>query len=115
MSNAVELRNLASAGEPTLAIGGSAPPRVGLLAGVTPPYTSVQDEIRKIESAVSLGVVTVTDLSVGPTSPLRTAIIGQVPCAVGTVPAYEVFARFKRGESNPAKLVMQVIERQIDE
>jgi phosphomethylpyrimidine synthase len=114
MSQPVVLRTRVL-GAPDLVIGGTAPPRVGLLVGVTPPFNRVEDEVRKVEAALGMGAATITDLSTGPTSALRPAVMGRVACPVGTVPVYEVFARYKNGEGKPGALVLQVLERQADE
>ena len=115
MSDEITLRNRANQNSSPLTLGGKSPPRIGLLVGVTPPFTSAEEEIEKVERATELGASTVTDLSVGIKSPLRPSLIERVSCPVGTVPMYEVFARFKRGEGKLRQLAMNVIKRQADE
>jgi phosphomethylpyrimidine synthase len=115
MSDAITFRYSGNQKTAPLELGGGSPPRIGLLVGVTPPFTSAEQEIQKVEKAVELGASTITDLSIGLMSPLRPHIIERILCPIGTVPMYEVFARFKRGEGTPRKLVMDVLKRQSSE
>ena len=64
--------------------------------GASPVEAKLEKEVEKLHIAVHFGADTVMDLSTGgDINRIREAIIKASPVPVGTVPVYQVFARFK--------------------
>ena len=71
-----------------------------------------EDEIKKLHAVLQYGADTVMDLSTGGDIELiRTSIIQNSPIPVGTVPVYEVVARYGRSGINEEN-ILQVIQAQ---
>jgi len=75
--------------------------------------SNVDEELRKLHTAVHFGADTVMDLSTGGgIHEIREAIIRHSPVPIGTVPIYEAVSRVKRIEDLSADLMLEVIEEQ---
>src|SRR5215472_8424291 len=75
--------------------------------------SNVDEELRKLHTAVHFGADTVMDLSTGGDIPLiREAILRHSPVPIGTVPIYEALSRVKRVEDLNIDLYLEVIEEQ---
>src|SRR5437763_990607 len=75
--------------------------------------SDVEEELRKLHTAVHFGADTVMDLSTGGgIREIREAILRHSPVPIGTVPIYEAVSRVKRIEDLSADLMLEVIEEQ---
>jgi phosphomethylpyrimidine synthase len=75
--------------------------------------SDVDEELRKLHTAVHFGADTVMDLSTGGgIREIREAILRHSPVPIGTVPIYEAVSRVKRIEDLSAELMLEVIEEQ---
>jgi phosphomethylpyrimidine synthase len=75
--------------------------------------SNVDEELRKLHTAVHFGADTVMDLSTGGgIHEIREAILRHSPVPIGTVPIYEAVSRVKRIEDLNASLMLEVIEEQ---
>src|SRR5437016_5413875 len=75
--------------------------------------SNVDEELRKLHTAVHFGADTVMDLSTGGgIREIREAILRHSPVPIGTVPIYEAVSRVKRIEDLSADLMLEVIEEQ---
>lgn len=73
------------------AIGKGMTTKVNANLGLSVGYSSIDDEMKKMEAAVTAGADTVMDLSTGPfLKKLRKKILSACPVPVGTVPVYEL-------------------------
>src|SRR6185437_11360364 len=74
---------------------------------------NVNEELRKLHTAVHFGADTVMDLSTGGgIHEIREEILRHSPVPIGTVPIYEAVSRVKRIEDLSADLMLEVIEEQ---
>ena len=77
--------------------------------------SSLEEELEKLRFAIRYGADTVMDLSTGENIPeIRRGIIRNSTIPVGTVPIYEIVARFG-AENISEKTIMQVIEEQAEQ
>src|SRR5947207_2266161 len=75
--------------------------------------SNVEEELKKLHTAVHFGADTVMDLSTGgDIHQIREAILRHSPVPIGTVPIYEAVSRLKRIEDLSADLLLEVIEEQ---
>src|SRR5215470_17156621 len=75
--------------------------------------SNVEEELKKLHTAVHFGADTVMDLSTGGgIHEIREAILRHSPVPIGTVPIYEAVSRVKRIEDLSADLMLEVIEEQ---
>ena len=75
--------------------------------------SNVDEELRKLHTAVHFGADTVMDLSTGGDIPMiREAILRHSPVPIGTVPLYEALSRVKKVEDLNIDLYLEVIEEQ---
>src|SRR6201997_410861 len=75
--------------------------------------SNIEEELKKLHTAVHYGADTVMDLSTGGDIPeIREAILRHSPVPIGTVPIYEAIARVKRIEDLNAAIMLEVIEEQ---
>lgn len=73
------------------AVGKGLKTKVNANIGLSPGYSSIAEEMKKMEIAVSSGADALMDLSTGPLlDKLRTKILAKCPVPVGTVPVYEL-------------------------
>ena len=75
--------------------------------------SNVDEELKKLHTAVHYGADTVMDLSTGgDIHDIREAILRHSPVPIGTVPIYEAISRVKRVEDLSARVMLEVIEEQ---
>jgi phosphomethylpyrimidine synthase len=75
--------------------------------------SNVDEELKKLHTAVHYGADTVMDLSTGgDIHEIREAILRHSPVPIGTVPIYEAISRVKRIEDLTADIMLEVIEEQ---
>src|SRR2546430_11520158 len=75
--------------------------------------SNIDEELKKLHTAVHYGADTVMDLSTGgDIHQIREAILRHSPVPIGTVPIYEAISRVKRVEDLTADIMLEVIEEQ---
>src|SRR5499433_149487 len=75
--------------------------------------SNIEEELKKLHTAVHYGSDTVMDLSTGgDIHEIREAILRHSPVPIGTVPIYEAISRVKRVEDLSANVMLEVIEEQ---
>src|SRR5881392_116855 len=75
--------------------------------------SNVDEELKKLHTAVHFGADTVMDLSTGGDIPeIREAILRHSPVPIGTVPIYEAISRVKRIEDLTPEIYLEVVEEQ---
>ena len=75
--------------------------------------SNIDEELKKLHTAVHFGADTVMDLSTGgEIHEIREAILRHSPVPIGTVPIYEAITRLKRVEDLNAQVMLEVIEEQ---
>jgi len=75
--------------------------------------SNVDEELKKLHTAVHYGADTVMDLSTGgEIHEIREAILRHSPVPIGTVPIYEAISRVRRVEDLTAGVMLEVIEEQ---
>src|SRR3981189_3325837 len=73
--------------------------------------SNIEEELKKLHTAVHYGADTVMDLSTGGDIPtIREAIIRHSPVPIGTVPIYEAISRIKRVEDLNKSVMLEGIE-----
>jgi phosphomethylpyrimidine synthase len=78
--------------------------------------SNIDEELRKLHTAVHFGADTAMDLSTGGDIPeIRNAILRNSPVPIGTVPIYEAVTRVKRIEDLSADLMLEVIHEQAEQ
>jgi phosphomethylpyrimidine synthase len=78
--------------------------------------SNIDDELKKLHTAVHYGADTAMDLSTGgDIHTIREAILRHSPVPIGTVPIYEAVSRVKRIEDLSASLMLEVIEEQAEQ
>ena len=96
-----------------MAIGRNFLTKINANIGNSAVTSEVQEELRKLHTAVQHGADTVMDLSTGGEIPeIRDAILRHSPVPIGTVPIYEALARVKRLEDLNIDVYLEVIEEQ---
>src|ERR1700721_2667671 len=96
-----------------MAIGVESLCKINANIGNSAVTSNVDEELKKLHTAVHYGADTVMDLSTGGDIPtIREAIIRHSPVPIGTVPIYEALARVKRVEDLNAEVMLEVIEEQ---
>jgi phosphomethylpyrimidine synthase len=96
-----------------MAIGVGSLCKINANIGNSAITSNVDEELRKLHTAVHYGADTVMDLSTGGDIPMiREAIIRHSPVPIGTVPLYEALSRVKRVEDLNIDLYLEVIEEQ---
>lgn len=99
------------------AIGCGMKTKVNANIGLSPGYSTIDKELKKMDAALSAGADTLMDLSTGPL--VRTArkkILSECPVPLGTVPVYELACGLREDflNMNEADFV-QVVRRQAEE
>ena len=80
-----------------MAIGVESLCKINANIGNSALVSNVDEELRKLHTAVHFGADTVMDLSTGGDIPMiREAILRHSPVPIGTVPLYEALARVKK-------------------
>ncbi|MCL2660867.1 MAG: phosphomethylpyrimidine synthase ThiC, partial [Acidobacteriaceae bacterium] len=96
-----------------MAIGVESLCKINANIGNSAIVENVEDELRKLHTAVHHGADTVMDLSTGGDIPLiREAILRNSPVPIGTVPIYEALGRVKKLEDLSIDLYLEVLEEQ---
>ena len=96
-----------------MAIGVESLCKINANIGNSAVTSNIEEELRKLHTAVHYGADTVMDLSTGGDIPtIREAIIRHSPVPIGTVPIYEAISRVKRVEDLTASVMLEVIEEQ---
>src|SRR6202012_189125 len=96
-----------------MAIGVESLCKINANIGNSAITSNVDEELRKLHTAVHFGADTVMDLSTGGgIHEIREAILRHSPVPIGTVPIYEAVSRVKRIEDLNASLMLEVIEEQ---
>jgi phosphomethylpyrimidine synthase len=96
-----------------MAIGVGSLCKINANIGNSAMVSNVDEELRKLHTAVHYGADTVMDLSTGGDIPMiREQILRHSPVPIGTVPIYEALARVKKLEDLNIDLYLEVIEEQ---
>src|SRR6202453_5047730 len=96
-----------------MAIGVESLCKINANIGNSALVSNVDEELRKLHTAVHFGADTVMDLSTGGDIPMtREQIIRHSPVPIGTVPLYEALSRVKKVEELNIDLYLEVIEEQ---
>jgi phosphomethylpyrimidine synthase len=96
-----------------MAIGVASLCKINANIGNSAITSNVDEELKKLHTAVHFGADTVMDLSTGGgIHEIREAILRHSPVPIGTVPIYEAISRVKRIEDLNADLMIEVIEEQ---
>ena len=96
-----------------MAIGVESLCKINANIGNSALVSNVDEELRKLHTAVHFGADTVMDLSTGGDIPMiREQILRHSPVPIGTVPLYEALSRVKRVEDLNIDLYLEVIEEQ---
>jgi phosphomethylpyrimidine synthase len=99
-----------------MAIGVASLCKINANIGNSAVTSNVDEELKKLHTAVHYGADTVMDLSTGGDIPrIREAILRASPVPIGTVPIYEAIARVKRIEDLSAGIMLEVIEEQAEQ
>jgi phosphomethylpyrimidine synthase len=96
-----------------MAIGVGSLCKINANIGNSAIVSNVDEELRKLHTAVHYGADTVMDLSTGGDIPMiREEILRHSPVPIGTVPLYEALSRVKKLEDLNIDLYLEVIEEQ---
>ena len=96
-----------------MAIGVASLCKINANIGNSAVTSNIDEELKKLHTAVHYGADTVMDLSTGgEIHEIREAILRHAPVPIGTVPIYEAIARVKRVEDLNAEIMLEVIEEQ---
>src|SRR5580658_6572212 len=96
-----------------MAIGVASLCKINANIGNSAVTSNIEEELKKLHTAVHYGADTVMDLSTGgDIHEIREAILRHSPVPIGTVPIYEAIARVKRVEDLNAEVMLEVIEEQ---
>ncbi|MBV9609863.1 MAG: phosphomethylpyrimidine synthase ThiC [Acidobacteria bacterium] len=99
-----------------MAIGVASLCKINANIGNSAVTSNVDDELKKLHTAVHFGADTVMDLSTGgDIHEIREAILRHSPVPIGTVPIYEAISRVKRIEDLTADIMLEVIEEQAEQ
>src|SRR6202011_4044732 len=96
-----------------MAIGVESLCKINANIGNSAVTSNIEEELKKLHTAVHYGADTVMDLSTGgDIHTIREAIIRHSPVPIGTVPIYEAISRVKRVEDLDKNVMLEVIEEQ---
>ena len=96
-----------------MAIGVASLCKINANIGNSAVSSNIDEELKKLHTAVHHGADTVMDLSTGGSiHEIREAILRHSPVPIGTVPIYEAISRVKRVEDLTASIMLEVIEEQ---
>ena len=99
-----------------MAIGVASLCKINANIGNSAVTSNIDEELKKLHTAVHYGADTVMDLSTGGNiHMIREAILRHSPVPIGTVPIYEAIARVKRIEDLTAGIMLEVIEEQAEQ
>jgi len=96
-----------------MAIGVASRCKINANIGNSALSSNIDEELRKLHTAVHFGADTVMDLSTGgDIHTIREAILRHSPVPIGTVPLYEALNRVKKLEDLNINVFLEVIEEQ---
>src|SRR6516165_6372157 len=96
-----------------MAIGVASLCKINANIGNSAVTSNIEEELKKLHTAVHFGADTVMDLSTGgDIHEIREAILRHSPVPIGTVPIYEAISRVKRVEDLNINVMLEVIEEQ---
>jgi phosphomethylpyrimidine synthase len=96
-----------------MAIGVAARCKINANIGNSSTTSNIEEELKKLHTAVHFGADTVMDLSTGgEIDRIREAIIRASPVPIGTVPIYQALQEVRRVEDLTIEGLLEVIERQ---
>ena len=99
-----------------MAIGVASLCKINANIGNSAVTSNIDEELKKLHTAVHYGADTVMDLSTGgDIHEIREAILRHSPVPIGTVPIYEAISRVKRVEDLNADVMLEVIEEQAEQ
>src|SRR5919201_711774 len=99
-----------------MCIGVASKCKINANIGNSAVTSNIDEELRKLHTAVHFGADTAMDLSTGGNIPeIRDAILRHSPVPIGTVPIYEAVTRVKRIEDLSADLMLEVIQEQAEQ
>src|SRR5215467_410205 len=99
-----------------MAIGVESLCKINANIGNSAVTSNVDEELKKLHTAVHYGADTVMDLSTGGgIHEIREAILRHSPVPIGTVPIYEAVSRVKRVEDLTIDVMLEVIEEQAEQ
>ncbi|MGH9576597.1 MAG: phosphomethylpyrimidine synthase, partial [Terriglobales bacterium] len=99
-----------------MAIGIASKCKINANIGNSAVTSNIEEELRKLHTAVHFGADTAMDLSTGGgIHEIREAILRHSPVPIGTVPIYEAVTRVKRIEDLSADLMLEVIHEQAEQ
>ena len=99
-----------------MAIGVASLCKINANIGNSAVTSNVDEELKKLHTAVHYGADTVMDLSTGgDIHEIREAILRHSPVPIGTVPIYEAISRVKRVEDLNRNVMLEVIEEQAEQ
>jgi phosphomethylpyrimidine synthase len=99
-----------------MAIGVESLCKINANIGNSAVTSDIDQELKKLHTAVHFGADTVMDLSTGGDIPqIRKAILRHSPVPIGTVPIYEAIARVRRVEDLNIDVMLEVIEEQAEQ
>ncbi|MDP9263180.1 MAG: phosphomethylpyrimidine synthase ThiC [Acidobacteriota bacterium] len=99
-----------------MAIGVASLCKINANIGNSAVSSNIDEELKKLHTAVHFGADTVMDLSTGgDIHRIREAILRHSPVPIGTVPIYQAVQRVKRVEDLSAELMLEVIEEQAEQ
>jgi len=99
-----------------MAIGVASLCKINANIGNSAVTSNIDEELKKLHTAVHYGADTVMDLSTGGDIPeIRNTILRHSPVPIGTVPIYEAIARVKRLEDLTPEIMLEVIEEQAEQ
>src|SRR5436309_4607732 len=99
-----------------MAIGVASLCKINANIGNSAVTSNVDEELKKLHTAVHFGADTVMDLSTGgEIHQIREAILRHSPVPIGTVPIYEAISRVKRIEDLNAEVMLEVIHEQAEQ
>ena len=99
-----------------MAIGVESLCKINANIGNSAVTSEVEEELKKLHTAVHYGADTVMDLSTGgDIHNIREAILRHSPVPIGTVPIYEAISRVKRIEDLNFNVMLEVIEEQAEQ
>src|ERR1700730_15872930 len=98
-----------------MAIGVASLCKINANIGNSAVTSNVEEELKKLHTAVHYGADTVMDLSTGgDIHNIREAILRHSPVPIGTVPIYEAISRVQRIEDLNKNVMLEVIEEQAE-
>src|SRR5437762_3529458 len=99
-----------------MAVGVASLCKINANIGNSAVTSEINDELKKLHTAVHFGADTVMDLSTGgDIHEIREAILRHSPVPIGTVPIYEAISRVKRIEDLNKQVMLEVIEEQAEQ